>query len=146
MKEGKKVRAMFSLEMIGCFTDAPESQKMPLSFLKPLYPSTGNFIAVVGRWDQPGLTRHIKRAMVANGEGLDVRSISAPRSIRGVDFSDHASFWKLDFPAVMVTDTAFFRNPRYHTQHDTPDTLDYERMSQVVRAVHGAVLSLATAP
>jgi Zn-dependent M28 family amino/carboxypeptidase len=142
----KAVRAMFSLEMLGFFTDAPNSQKLPVSLLKPLYPSTGNFIAVIGRWDEPWLLRRIKSAMQAHGGGLDVRSINAPTTLRGIAFSDHASYWKHDFPAVMVTDTAFYRNPGYHTAQDTADTLDYGRMSQVVRAVHGAVLQLASAP
>src|SRR5437867_4429211 len=67
----------------------------------------------------------------------------APAWIPGIDFSDHRSYWAQGYPAVMVTDTAFYRNDRYHTPRDTPDTLDYRRMADVVRGVHRAVLTLA---
>ncbi len=137
------VRAMFSLEMLGCFTDAPDTQTYPVGALSLLYPTTGNFIAVVGSLSDPGLVRTIKRAMRGASE-LPVESINAPRSIRGIDFSDHRSYWDLGYPAVMVTDTAFFRNPRYHTAHDTADTLDYRRMAEVARGVYAAVLALTT--
>jgi hypothetical protein len=79
--------------------------------------------------------RRIK-ALALGASDLPVETINAPRSVQGVDFSDHASYWQFDMPAVMVTDTAFLRNPNYHEAGDTPDTLDYERMAKVVRAVH----------
>jgi Zn-dependent M28 family amino/carboxypeptidase len=141
-KAGVTVRAMMSLEMIGCFTDAKGSQRFPAPGLDLLYPTTGNFIAVVGKLGDDGLTRAIKQAMRAATD-LGVESINAPRSLPGVDLSDHASFWDQGFDAVMITDTAFFRNPRYHTEEDTPETLDYARMAKVVRGVHGAVEALA---
>ncbi len=74
---------------------------------------------------------------------LPVRSINAPGFVPGVDLSDHSSFWRRGYPAVMITDTAFYRNPRYHTERDTPDTLDYGRMAKVVAGVRRAVLALA---
>ena len=74
---------------------------------------------------------------------MPVRSISAPRFIPGIDFSDHLSYWTFGFPAVMITDTAFYRNSRYHTENDTYQTLDYERMARVVRGVFGAVRELS---
>jgi hypothetical protein len=75
---------------------------------------------------------------------LAVHSINAPSSIRGVDFSDHRSFWNEGYPGIMLTDTAFYRNPRYHTAQDTADTLDYERMAQVTRGLYAALLALTT--
>lgn len=75
--------------------------------------------------------------------GLDVYSMNGPEWLPGVDFSDHRSYWGQGYPAVMITDTAFYRNPRYHTPADTPATLDYRRMAEVIRGVHRAVLSLA---
>ena len=137
-----KVRVMFSLEMIGCFTDAPDSQDYPVSILKAFYPSRGNFIAVVGRLGQASIGRRVKRAM-RGASPLPVRSINAPRSIPGVDFSDHLNYWNAGYDAVMITDTAFYRNPNYHTARDTHDTLDYERMAMVVRGVHAAVLAFS---
>ncbi len=141
--EGVRVRAMLALEMIGYFTDAPGSQRFPTPLLKPFYPSRGNFITVVGKLGGGGLIRRVKRAM-RRASPLRVRSIQAPVAVPGVDFSDHASYWAAGFPAVMVTDTAFYRNPHYHTVGDTPDTLDYPRMAQVVDGVRAAVLGLAT--
>lgn len=139
---GVKVRAMVSVETIGYFSDAADSQNYPVAALKLRYPSTGNFIAVVGRTDQGALVRTVHQAMRAASD-LPVESLAAPRSLEGVDFSDHASFWDEGYPAVMVTNTALFRNPNYHTPGDTWDTLDYARMAQVVRGVQCALETLA---
>jgi Zn-dependent M28 family amino/carboxypeptidase len=139
---GVRVRAMISLEMIGCFSDAPGSQQFPIGLMKAFYPSRGTFITVVGRMGDGRLVRRIKRAM-RSASPLDVRSINAPRWVPGVDFSDHACYWDQGYPAVMITDTAFYRNPRYHTARDTPETLDYSRMAAVVQGVYAAVLRLA---
>lgn len=141
-KEGVKVRGMISLEMVGTFTDAPESQHYPLPGLGLIYPSRGDYIAVVGDLTSPRLVRQVKGAMQSTGS-LPVWSINAPTSLVGVDFSDHRNYWALGLPAVMVTDTAFFRNPRYHTAQDTPDRLDYRRMAQVVQGVEAAIRDLA---
>jgi Zn-dependent M28 family amino/carboxypeptidase len=141
--EGVRVRAMIALEMIGYFSDQPGSQSFPTPLLKPFYPSRGNFITVVGKLGQGPLIRRVRRSM-RRGSPLPVRTIQAPVAIPGVDFSDHASYWAAGFPAVMVTDTAFYRNPNYHTARDTPDTLDYPRMAMVVEGVRAAVLALAT--
>jgi len=141
-REGAVVRAMISLEMIGYFTDAPGSQRFPHPLLGLLYPSTGDFITVVGRVGQGALVRQVKKAM-QRATYLDIYSITAPTRLTGVDFSDHRSFWAHGYRAVMITDTAFYRNDRYHTPRDTADTLDYDRMAEVVRAVHHAVVVLA---
>lgn len=137
-RRGVRVRVMISLEMIGYFTDAPGSQQLPLAALRPFYPSRGNFIAVVGKLGQALLVRRIKRAM-RGATPLAVHSINAPRWVPGVDFSDHVNYWDAGYPAVMITDTAFYRNPFYHTARDTADTLDYVRMAQVVEGVRAAV-------
>jgi hypothetical protein len=140
--DGVELRAMLSLEMIGYFTDRPHSQDFPAPGLSLLYPSTGNFIAVVGKLGQGALVHRIKAAMAA-ATPLPVHSIAAPRFLAGVGLSDHASYWDQGYPAVMITDTAFFRNPHYHTRSDTPDTLDYGRMARVVEGVFAAVRALA---
>lgn len=141
-RSGVRLRAMLCLEMIGCFRDEPGSQSYPAPLLRWLYPSRGDFVAVVGTLGQAGLVRRVKRAM-AGATPLPVRSLNAPSFLPGVDFSDHASYWAQGFAAVMVTDTAFYRNPRYHTAADTPDTLDYARMARVVDGVHAAIRALA---
>jgi Zn-dependent M28 family amino/carboxypeptidase len=136
------LRAMLSLEMIGYFTDAPDSQSFPAPGLSLLYPTTGNFIAVVGKLGQGALVGRLRRAM-AEATELPVHSIAAPRFLPGVDFSDHASYWEAGYPAVMITDTAFYRNPHYHTRTDTAETLDYRRMALAVAGIFAAVRELS---
>lgn len=136
------VRLMISLEMIGYFSDAPDSQEFPLAILRLFYPSRGNFIAVAGKLDQGLVTRRVKRAM-SGASPLPVYSINAPRSIPGIDLSDHLNYWLAGYPAVMITDTAFYRNRNYHTPWDTPETLDYERMAMAVQGVYAAVLAVS---
>jgi len=141
-KQDIPVRVMFSLEMIGYFTDAPHSQSFPVPILAAFYPSQGNFIAVVGKLDQGLVVRRVKQAM-RHTSPLPVYSINAPRFVPGVDFSDHRNYWEAGYHAVMITDTAFYRNKNYHTVQDTPDTLDYQRMAMVVQGVYAAVLAFA---
>lgn len=139
---GKRVPLMLSLECIGYFSDAAGSQDYPIGALRLLYPSAGNFIGIVGAWKDGGTARAVKRAMAA-ASPLPVHSISAPGFVVGVDFSDHLSYANEGFPAMMVTDTAFYRNKAYHTPDDTPERLDYRRMAQVVDGVQAAVLAVA---
>lgn len=139
---GARVRAMLSLEMLGCFRDEPGSQGYPAPGLALLYPSQGNFVAVVSCLGQAGLVRRVKRAM-AGAMDVPVRSINAPRAIPGVDFSDQLNYWDAGFDALMITDTAFYRNANYHEATDTPETLDYARLAVVVEGVHAAVRALA---
>jgi Zn-dependent M28 family amino/carboxypeptidase len=139
---GVRVRAMLALEMIGCFKDGPQTQEFPFPPLRLFYPGRGNFLALAGRLSELALLRRVKTAM-RKASPLPVHSIAAPRGLFGIDLSDNVSYWDQGFPAIMVTDTAFFRNERYHTLADTPDTLDYGRMAEAVRGLAAAVLDLA---
>lgn len=139
---GVRLRAMLCLEMIGCFKDEAGSQSFPLPLAGSWYGDQGDFIAVVGRWGDIPLVRRVKGAM-AGSSALPVRSMTAPRWVQGIDFSDHRSYWDQGYPAVMITDGAFFRNRAYHTEGDTPERLDYRRMALAVQAVFGAVQDLA---
>ncbi|HEV8368005.1 MAG TPA: M28 family peptidase [Pyrinomonadaceae bacterium] len=141
-KQNVRVRTMISLEMIGYFSDLANSQKFPAAFLQAFYPSQGNFIGVVGRVSEGLLVRRVKAAMRA-ASSLPVYSISAPSFIPGVDFSDQLSYWNAGYSAIMITDTAFYRNPNYHTEKDTAEKLDYKRMGMVVEGVFGAVVKTA---
>jgi hypothetical protein len=132
---GTPVIGMIALEMIGYFSDALDSQDYPMPLLSWLYPTQGNFIAVVGRLGEGDWVRSVKAPMTAVS-GPPVVSIAAPPFVPGVDFSDHLNYWAKGYRAVMVTDTAFLRNANYHEVTDTPDTLDYERMAGVVRQVY----------
>jgi Zn-dependent M28 family amino/carboxypeptidase len=135
------VRGVIVLEMVGCFSDEWGSQAYPAPVLRLLYPSRANFIGVVGRWDQGDWIKTVKAGM-EGATDLPVFSIRAPTIIPGVDFSDHASYWPYGIKAVMVTDTAFYRNTFYHKSGDTPDRLDYNRMAEVVASVSEAIRSL----
>lgn len=142
MESKAQVAAMVSLEMIGTFTDVADSQSFPLPGLSLIYPTRGNFVAVVGDLGVVPLTRTVKAAM-QGGTRLDVRSINGPSFVEGIDWSDHKSYRAQGYPAVMITDTAFFRNPRYHTPEDTADMLDYAGMAEVVSGAAAAVRKLA---
>jgi Zn-dependent M28 family amino/carboxypeptidase len=141
-KQNTRVRAMFSLEMIGYFSDAPNSQHFPVGILGALYPSTGNYIAVVGRLSDWSLVRRTKATM-RNASPLPVYSINAPTFVPGIDFSDQLNYWHAGYNALMITDTAFYRNRNYHTAEDTEEKLDYKRMAMVVEGAYAAVVDLA---
>lgn len=137
-----EVIAMISLEMIGYFTDAPGSQDYPVPLMSLIYPKRGNFIAIVGNMSGMGLVRQTKSTM-QSVMSVPVYSINAPSIVPGVEFSDHLNFWNRGYPAIMVTDTAFYRNKAYHSENDTWDRLDYEKMGKVVKGVYAAALELA---
>lgn len=141
---GTRVHGIIALEMIGYFTDAKGSQQFPDPAMKAIYPNEGNFIAVVGRPQETDFVRRLQAAMRA-ASPLPVHSLNAPAATPGVALSDHASFWAAGYPGVMITDTAFFRNPNYHSATDTPATLDYARMAQVVDGVFAAIVAEAGA-
>lgn len=138
-QDSVKFEWMISLEMIGYFSDEPGSQRYPLSVLKNIYPDTGNFIALVGDFNQIKITRFIKAAF-KTATGLPIYSINTSRRIPGITWSDHASYWQFGLPALMITDTSYNRNPHYHGTNDTWETLDYPRMAEVVNGVFNATL------
>lgn len=133
---GQPVRLMLSLEMLGYCDRRPQSQRYPSPLLERLYPDTGDFIGLIGNLSTiPDLVRlrgHLRRA------GVDCQWLPVPRRgslIPETRLSDHASFWDLDYRAIMVTDTAFLRNPHYHQSSDRIDTLDLPFMAQVCRGL-----------
>jgi hypothetical protein len=136
------VEGMICLEMIGFFTDEPGSQFFPLPMFRWFYPSEGNFITLVSNFKSRGFLNRVKGAFKM-GTGLPVETLTSISIIPGVDFSDHRSFWKFGYDAIMVTDTAFYRNPQYHGPGDIPGILDYDRMTEVVLGLKSAVLKLA---
>ncbi len=135
MESGAKVELMISLEMIGYYSDMPKSQKYPIQWMEYLYSDKGNFISIVGNTDQIGVTRFYKKEMRKTGK-MPVYSMNAPSILAGIDFSDHLNYWLFNYPAIMITDTAFYRNKNYHTKDDTAEKLDYERMRMVVDGIY----------
>jgi hypothetical protein len=134
---GRAVKGMISLEMIGCFSGI-QTWDSPLLGL--IYGDSPEFIGVTGGQPDRPLIRTVKRAM-RGARGVDVLSFAGPREM--LDASDQRNYWIRGWTAIMITDTAFLRNPRYHTIGDTAGTLDYERMSRVVDGTFNAVLTLA---
>ncbi|MDX2118217.1 MAG: M28 family peptidase [Planctomycetota bacterium] len=140
---GDRIAAMFSLESMGTFTDEPNSQSYP----PPLgwcYPTTGNFLAIVGNLSSVGLTRRAV-GVFRDSTPLACEGACLPWWLPGVGWSDHSSFWDAGIPAVMVTTTAPFRNPRYHTPQDTPDMLNYPAMALAVEGLERVIADAARA-
>lgn len=121
--------AMLSLETLGYYKDQPGSQKYPFP-LGLIYPSRGNFVGFVGNVASRGLTHRVIGSFRRQTQ-FPSQGAALPSFIPGVGWSDHWSFWKVGYPAVMVTDTAPFRNPHYHQTTDKPETLDFVRMARV---------------
>ena len=139
--EGVDVKGVLVLEMIGYFRDEPDSQQYPVGLLKTMYPSVGDFIAITGGFPDRDLIVTCKKAMRGSAP-VPVVSSCLPRAMGSVHLSDHRNYWPFGYDAVMITDTAFYRNPNYHRASDTWDTLDYGRMAHVVTQTHRAVLEL----
>ena len=137
----ERIIGVIVLEMIGYFSDEEGSQTYPSPVFKLIYPNKGNFIAVVGNLDQNDFTLQVKTLMQGTTD-LEVYSINAPEQLPGVDFSDHASYWPYGINAIMITDTAFYRNFEYHKSGDTYDRLDYRSMHNTVIALYETVLAL----
>jgi Zn-dependent M28 family amino/carboxypeptidase len=134
-QRGWEVQAMYSLEMLGYYRDASGSQTYPWLF-GLVYPNRGDFLGFVGDLQSRDLIRQSIRAFRTVAQ-FPSEGIAAPRAVPGLEWSDHWAFWQQGWPAIMITDTAFYRNPHYHTAGDTPDTLDYERLARVVHGLSG---------
>jgi Zn-dependent M28 family amino/carboxypeptidase len=135
---------MLSLETIGYYSDKPRSQHYPFPF-SFFYPSTANFIAFVGNmehapWVKRLLTSFRRHAQFPSEGG------ALWEWIPGVAWSDHWSFWKEGYPAVMVTDTAHNRYAHYHTATDTPDKVDFSHMARVVSGLQRMIAEMANSP
>jgi Zn-dependent M28 family amino/carboxypeptidase len=143
---GRTVAAMVSLEMVGYKDSRPGSQKLPVG-LSRFYPDRGDFIAVIGNWRSNALLKKFAAGM-RQVAGLPVETLSVPGKgmlIPAVRLSDHAPFWDLGYPALMITDTSFYRNPHYHAATDTIETLDIDFMAKVCESVVRAVVGLSAA-
>jgi hypothetical protein len=140
--EGTKdqILGMISLEMIAYFKDEKKSQDYPLGILKWIYGGKGNYITLV-RKDIAG--KFVKKFIRNYKKTKQIKSkkFAAPRSLPGIDFSDHLNYWNIGIDALMITDTSFYRNKNYHKETDTMETLDIERMSKVINATFQVLVS-----
>ncbi len=141
--DGKPVAAMFSLETLGYYSDRPGSQRYPFPF-GLAYSDRGDFVAFVGNLQGRALARAAVGTFREKAR-FPSEGAAAPSFLPGVDWSDHGSFWREGWPALMITDTAPFRYPHYHTAQDTPDKVDYPRLAQVVRGLEATFRSLDAA-
>ena len=139
----EQVEAMLCLESVGYYSQEKGSQSFPwlVFWLRWRYPTTGDFITIVSNAASQPLQTQVRDALKANMD-LAVETYTGPWWVPGVDWSDHGSFWNEDYPAVMLTDTALFRNPHYHRLTDLPDRLDYRAMTELVRGLAGALTAL----
>jgi hypothetical protein len=140
-KRGDKISAMISLETIGYFSDAPHSQTYPSPGLGMFYPNVGNFIGFVSNVHSRALLRRVI-ALFRKHAKIPSEGAALPAFIPGVSWSDQWSFWRNGYPGIMITDTAPFRYPHYHSSSDTPDKLDYDRFTLVVSGMEKVIEDL----
>ncbi len=141
-KQRKQVVMMMSLDSIGYFSEQPNSQRYPYTFMHHFYPSSGDFIRITGRLQDILAVRKVKKSF--RKTDLPVRSLNAPEIVASVGVSDNTSYWEQGFPAVLISDTAADRNPVYHTEADTAEHLDYVRMAKVVQGVGQAIMDIVS--
>jgi hypothetical protein len=135
-----QVLGMISLEMIGYFSDKKNSQEYPLGILKWFYGRKGNYITLVrkntaGKFVKNFIKKYKKPKQIKS------KKFAAPRSLPGIDFSDHLNYWNIGIDALMITDTSFYRNKNYHKETDTMETLDFARMAKVIDATYQVLVS-----
>jgi hypothetical protein len=137
----ENIVAMLSLETMGYYSEIPNSQEYPFPF-SFFYPHTANFIGFVGNLRSRRLVwlslAAFRRTTLFPSEGT-----AAPGWITGIGWSDHWSFWREGYRAIMITDTAFFRYDHYHTREDTPEKIDYDRLARVTKGLTEVVVEIA---
>jgi hypothetical protein len=138
-----EVLGMICYEMIGYFSDQPNSQPYPNSELSKIYPSTANFITVVGIQDYANLNNQVQKLMASNS-AIDVQLISFPSDNQLAGMSDQRNYWYFGYQALMINDTSFLRNPNYHLKSDTIETLDFIKMAEVINGAYHAIVKLSS--
>jgi len=140
-QRGERIEAMLSLESIGYYSDSPHSQKYP-HLIGLLYPDRGDFVTFVGNLDSRSLVRRAIGSF-RNSTQFPSEGAALPARVPGIDWSDHWAFWQYGYPAIMVTDTAIFRDPHYHERTDAPTTIDYVRLATVTLGIQSVIEDLA---
>jgi Zn-dependent M28 family amino/carboxypeptidase len=139
---GDRIAGMLALETMGYYSDEPGSQSYPVEEMEAIYPDVGNFIGFVANEASRGLLDDAARAFQARST-LPLQAAAMPASLPGTGWSDHWSFWQSGYSALMVTDTAPWRYPWYHTANDTADKIDFAKLAQVVNGLEQVVITLA---
>lgn len=142
-KNNIPVYGMLAIEMIGYFDDKKESQDYPVKVMKVAYGTKGNYILLVKRSGYGDFVRNFSDQF-NESEELITKNIKAPAKIQGIDFSDHLNYWNAGYDALMVTNTAFYRNKNYHQVTDKMETLNIDKMSKVINAIYNALINIDT--
>ncbi len=140
-QQQENIVAMLSLETIGYYSDQANSQQYPLNLLKWFYPNQGNFISFIGNFKSRSLVQNVINEF-RNSASFPSQGVALPNWVPGVGWSDHWSFWQQDYPALMVTDTALYRYPYYHTTQDLPEYINFEYLARVVSGLEQVIIKL----
>lgn len=135
------VYGMVSLEMIGYFKDEEHSQSYPIGILSVIYGKKGDFITLVKKVGAGNFAHRFSEKFKASNT-IRTKRFTAPKSVPGIDFSDHLNYWAFGYSALMVTDTSFYRNQNYHKATDKMETLDIARMAKVIDGVYQTLVAL----
>jgi hypothetical protein len=144
-ERGERIVGMICLEMLGYFTNEPNSQRVPPGIPRPfswLFPRRGTFLAAVGNLRSWRLAWSLRQGFKRSSD-VPLWTIVLPESVNAIRLSDNSSFWDQGYPALMLTDTSFLRNPHYHLPSDLPETLAFSRMAEATLGLAGAVARLA---
>jgi Zn-dependent M28 family amino/carboxypeptidase len=139
--DDERVVGMLSLETMGYYSEERGSQRYPAP-MATVYPDVGNFIGFVANVASARLLWRARRAFKRR-TSFPLQSATVPAAIPGVGWSDHWAFWQAGYPAMMVTDTAPYRYPWYHTADDTPEKVDYDRLAHVVDGLETVIEAIA---
>lgn len=135
------VKGMLCLESIGYFNDKPNSQNFPVKEMSLKYGTKGDFITIVQNNKADDFSNQVNTLMESKSL-IKTESFKGPSNVRGIDFSDHLNYWKFNYDAVMITNTALFRNKNYHTKKDVMQTLDLEKMMLVIEQTYQTIKEL----
>jgi hypothetical protein len=136
-----EIYGMVSLEMIGFFTDEKKSQSYPIGLLSLIYGKKGDYITIVKKFGSGPFARKFSRKYKST-RAIKTKRFKGPKSLPGIDFSDHLNYWAFGYSALMITDTSFYRNANYHEPTDTIETLNIEKMAHVIDGVFLALKSM----
>jgi len=132
------VKGMICLETIGYYNDQPDSQEYPIKGMNLIYGNTGDFITVVQNENSGEFGSQLKNLMQEQNL-ISTKAFKGTSALSGVDFSDHLNYWNFNYKAVMITNTAFYRNKNYHKKSDILETLDLKKMNLVIEELYFAI-------
>jgi Peptidase family M28 len=141
-ERGEDIRVMLSLDALGIYTDRPGSQKYPFPF-SLFYPRRGNFLAFIGDFSSRKYMVETTKGF-KKGSSFPIEAGVVPKWVEGAGWSDHQSFWKFDYPGIMVTDTGGFRSSSHTTKEDTMKKLNFEAMSRIVIGMYTCAVHLTS--